>query len=189
MALGRLALRATIGGLFVGHGTQKLFGWFGGHGLDATAGMFEKLQLHPPRRNAIAAGASETAGGALLALGLVTPLAASTLTGTMLTAIHRVHLKKGVWVMNGGYEYNLVLIAAVLALAEVGPGPLSLDHVLGIERRGTLMAALALAGAAAGAYAVDVAARASAPGADEPQHGEPSHNGHRADAGASAATA
>jgi putative oxidoreductase len=152
MQIGRLILRVTVGGLFFGHGTQKLFGWFGGHGLDATAGMFDQLGMRPGRRNAIAAGLSEAGGGAALALGFATPLAASTLTATMLTAINRVHLKNGIWVTNGGYEYNAVLIAAVLALADVGPGDESLDHALGLEQTGPrwalIAAALGVAGAA-----------------------------------------
>jgi putative oxidoreductase len=73
------------------------------------------------------------------------------LTATMLTAIHRVHLKNGPWVTKGGYEYNLVLIAAVLAITETGPGKVSLDHVLGTERSGPGAALAALALGAAGA--------------------------------------
>jgi putative oxidoreductase len=151
MKIGRLLLRLTVGGLFVGHGTQKLFGSFGGHGLDATANMFESLGMRPGRRNAIAAGVAEAGGGAALAAGFATPLAAATLTSVMLTAINRVHLKNGPWVTNGGYEYNAVLIAAVIALTEVGPGDLSLDHLLGTERSGPAWALLALAAGAAGA--------------------------------------
>jgi putative oxidoreductase len=155
MKIGRLLLRLTVGGFFFGHGTQKLFGWFGGHGIEPTAQMFESLGMRPGRRNAVAAGAAEAGGGAALALGLATPLAAGTLTSVMLTAIHRVHLKNGPWVTNGGYEYNAVLIAAVLALAEVGPGKLSLDHALGQERSGfgwTLAAAAVGAVGAVGAH-------------------------------------
>jgi putative oxidoreductase len=151
MKIGRLILRLVVGGLFVGHGTQKLFGWFGGHGLDATAQGFEQLGLRPGRQNAIAAGAAEAGGGTLLALGLATPVAASVLIATMLTAIHRVHAKNGPWAGDGGYEYNLVLIAAALALAEIGPGPLSLDGASGRERSGTGWALAALAAGAAGA--------------------------------------
>ena len=134
MKIGALLLRLVVGGLFVGHGTQKLFGWFGGHGLDATAQGFEHLGMRPGRPNAIAAGGAEAGGGALLALGLETPFAASVLVATMLTAIQKVHGKNGPWLSNGGYEYNVVLIAAALALVEVGPGPLSLDARLGRER-------------------------------------------------------
>ena len=92
-----MLLRLSVGGFFIGHGTQKLFGWFGGHGLDATGQAFESMGLRPGKRNAIAAGAAEAGGGALLALGLATPLAGAALTATMLTAIHRVHLKNGPW--------------------------------------------------------------------------------------------
>jgi putative oxidoreductase len=160
MKLGRLLLRLAVGGFFVGHGTQKLFGWFGGHGLDATAEGFEHLGLRPGRRNAIAAGAAEAGGGALLAAGLATPFAASAIVGTMITAIDSVHAKNGPWVTNGGYEYNVVLIAAALTLAEVGPGPLSLDAALDSERSGSKWALFALIAGAAGAFGARQAAAA-----------------------------
>jgi putative oxidoreductase len=169
MKIGRLLLRLVVGGLFVGHGTQKLFGWFGGSGLDTTAEGFEHLGLRPGRPNAIAAGAAEAGGGALLAVGLETPFAASVLTATMLTAIHRVHAKNGPWVTNGGYEYNLVLIAAALALAEVGPGPLSLDAARGRERSGSHWALAALGAGALGALGSHAAAAAQpAPAKETP---------------------
>lgn len=155
MKIGRLLLRLTVGGFFFGHGTQKLFGWFGGHGIEPTAQMFEGLGMRPGRRNAIAAGVAEAAGGAGLALGFATPLAAGAVTSVMLTAINRVHLKNGPWVTNGGYEYNVVLIAAALTLTEVGPGELSLDHALDQERSGlpwTLVAAAIGAAGAIGAH-------------------------------------
>lgn len=146
MKLGLTVLRWIVGALFFGHGTQKLFGWFGGHGPEATGQFFENLGLKPGRRHATAAGAAEAGGGALVALGLFTPAAAAALIGTMYTAIQKVHLQKGPWVTEGGYEYNLVLIASLLALADLGPGELSLDHALGVEVRGPLVALLALAG-------------------------------------------
>jgi putative oxidoreductase len=158
MKIGRLLLRLTVGSLFFGHGTQKLFGWFGGHGLDATANMFDSIGMRPGNRNAIAAGVAEAGGGAGIALGLATPLSAATLTSVMLTAINRVHLKNGPWVTNGGYEYNIVLIAAVLALVEVGPGELSLDHLLGNERTGPAWTLVALALGVAGAIGAHIAA-------------------------------
>jgi putative oxidoreductase len=164
MKIGRLLLRLSVGGFFFGHGTQKLFGWFGGHGLDATAGGFEQMGLRPGKRHAIAAGAAEAGGGALLAAGLATPLAASAVTATMLTAIKTVHLKNGPWLSNGGYEYNVVLIAAALMLVEAGPGSLSLDAALGRERSGTGWTIAALAGGVAGAIGAHlVAASAPAP--------------------------
>jgi putative oxidoreductase len=163
MKIGRLLLRLSVGGFFVGHGTQKLFGWFGGHGLEATAGAFEQMGLHPGKRNAIVAGAAEAGGGALLALGLATPLAGAALTGTMLTAIHRVHAKNGPWASNGGYEYNVVLIGAVLTLVEVGPGRPSLDSALGRERSGAGWALAALLAGAAGSVGAHFAAAAATP--------------------------
>ena len=158
MKIGRLLLRLTVGGFFIGHGTQKLFGWFGGHGLEATGGFFEQLGLRPGKRHATAAGFAEAGGGALLVVGLATPLAASLITATMLTAIKRVHLSKGPWASDGGYEYNMVLIAAVLALAEVGPGELSLDAALGSEKSGSGWALAALLAGAAGAAGAHLAA-------------------------------
>ncbi len=151
MKFARLLLRFVVGVLFIGHGTQKLFGWFGGHGLEGTSGFFENLGLRPGRHHALAAGVAEAGGGALMTLGLATPLAASMLTGTMLTAINRVHLKNGPWVTNQGYEYNLVLIAAALTLAEIGPGRPSVDAALGDKFHGNGWALFALAGGAAGA--------------------------------------
>jgi putative oxidoreductase len=160
LKIGRLLLRLVVGGLFIGHGAQKLFGWFGGHGLDATAQGFEHLGLRPGRRNAIAAGGAEAGGGALLAAGLATPLAASVLIATMLTAIYRVHAKNGPWASNGGYEYNLVLIAAVLALAELGPGEISLDAARGKERSGFGWALASLFAGGLGAMGAHAAATA-----------------------------
>jgi len=166
MKIGRLLLRVTVGGFFFGHGTQKLLGWFGGNGLEATAQGFEQMGLRPGTANAIAAGAAEAGGGALLVAGYATPLAASALTATMITAIDTVHKKNGPWVTKGGYEYNVVLIAAALALAEVGPGSLSLDAALGHERHGPKWALAALATGALGAFAAR-AVRAQAPAAPE----------------------
>jgi len=171
MKIGRLTLRLVVGGYFFGHGAQKLFGWFGGYGPEGTGQFFESIGLRPGKRHAIAAGAAEAGGGALLVAGAATPLAASVLTATMLTAIQRVHLKNGPWVTNQGYEYNLVLIAAVLALAETGPGSPSVDVATGSETYGTKWALLSLLGGiigAAGAHFVAEAAPAPAP-APEPE--------------------
>lgn len=148
--IGRLLLRGSIGGFFIGHGTQKLFGWFGGHGAARTGQFFESLGLRPGKPQALGAGIAETAGGALLAAGLATPLAASSLTAVMLTAIRKVHAKNGPWASNGGYEYNAVLVAAVLALAELGSGKWSADAALGIEKKGTKWALAALGAGAVG---------------------------------------
>ena len=164
MPVPRLAARVLIGGLFVGHGTQKLFGWFDGPGMAGTQGFMEMLEMRPAKANAVAAGASEAVGGALLALGLATPLAASSLIGTMIVAIRKVHLSKGVWSTNGGWEYNGVVIAALAAMVESGPGELSLDHLLGIEKRGTGWALAALgAGVVASTLTIESAKRQPAP--------------------------
>jgi putative oxidoreductase len=164
VSVGRLAARALIGGLFIGHGTQKLFGWFGGPGRAGTEGMMESLDMRPAKVHALAAGMAETVGGGLLAAGFATPVAAATLTGVMTTAIKKVHLANGPWAANGGWEYNAVLIAAVLALTETGPGDLSLDHALGTERTGPAWAIGALAtGVAGSALAIWAGNRGASP--------------------------
>jgi putative oxidoreductase len=153
MKIGRLLLRLAVGGFFVGHGTQKLFGWFGGHGLEATGQAFESLGMRPGKRHALAAGAAEAGGGAMMVLGLATPISAAMITATMLTAIYRVHLKNGPWATDGGYEYNVVLIAAALALAEVGPGKPSLGSDWHGPKAALAALAMGVAGSA-GAYLV-----------------------------------
>jgi putative oxidoreductase len=168
MDIGRTALRLVIGPLFVGHGTQKLFGWFGGHGLEGTAGFFEgKLGLKPGKRHATAAGASEAVGGALLALGALTPVAAGLITGTMITAIRKVHAPNGPWVTQGGYEYNAVLIAAVLALTADGPGRPSVDDAVFPKLKGDALALAVFAAAAAGSAYLTADRSEAEPAADE----------------------
>jgi putative oxidoreductase len=144
MELGLLVLRIVVGALFVGHGAQKLFGWFGGAGPDGTGGMFESLGLRPGRATAIAAGLAELTGGALFASGFMTPLAAGLLIAVMSTAIATVHWPNGVWVSEGGFEYNLVLIAAAFAVTSIGAGKWSLDHVLDLHVAGPKWAVGAL---------------------------------------------
>jgi putative oxidoreductase len=167
-----MILRVTVGGLFVGHGTQKLFGWFGGDGLEATGGFFQsRLGLAPGKQHALAAGAAEAGGGALLASGFLTPLGALLTSSTMATAIRLVHARRGVWNTRGGYEYNAVLMAAGFAITATGPGRWSLDAARGRERWGDGWAVAELAGALAGsALAVELGRRL----------------GQRADAGAQA---
>jgi putative oxidoreductase len=151
MGLGKLVLRATLGGYFFGHGMQKLAGWFGGGGPEGTGEMFEQIGLRPGRENALLAGAAEAAGGSLLALGLFTPAAVSMLTGVMTNAIRHVHGKNGLWVTDGGIEYPAVILATLTALADSGPGRFSLDEALGIRLRGPLVTAAAMGAGAAGA--------------------------------------
>jgi putative oxidoreductase len=167
MDLGRTALRLVVGPLFVGHGTQKLFGWFGGHGLEGTGAFFEQLGLRPGKRHAAAAGASEAVGGALLTLGALTPVASGLITGTMITAIRKVHAEKGPWVTNGGYEYNLTLIAAMLTLSEVGPGRPSVDEARFPRLKGNGWAIAQFAASAAGAALLTSERMNPEPAADE----------------------
>ena len=145
MNLGLLILRLVVGALFVGHGTQKLFGWFEGHGLAGTAGFFESVGLRPGRRHAIAAGVAETTGGILLVLGLLTPVGAAALVAVMTAAILSVHGPNGLWSTNNGFEYNLALAAVAFALAGVGAGRWSLDHALSLNLTGAGWALGALA--------------------------------------------
>ena len=152
MKLGAPVLRTLIGGLFIGHGTQKLFGWFNGPGLEGFSGAMEKFGMRPPRRHALLAGGAETAGGALLALGAFTPLAAAMLTGSMTTAIRKVHAPNGPWVTAGGWEYNAVLVAGLMALAEHGPGSPSVDEALFPRLHGTGWALAALGAGVAGSF-------------------------------------
>jgi putative oxidoreductase len=164
MKLGLAALRVIVGGLFMGHGLQKLAGWFRGHGLEATGAAFESMGLRPGKVHAASAGVSETLGGALIAAGLLTPLGASLLSGTMITAIRKVHAPKGPWVAEGGYEYNLVLLAVVFAVTDAGPGEWSLDEGLAIRLsgRGWAIAQLA-AGAIGSSVALALAERQPSP--------------------------
>ena len=168
MSLGRVLARTTIGGLFIGHGTQKLFGWFDGPGLDGFTAGAEQMGLHPARANAIAAAVTEAGGGALLVLGAGTPIAAGALTATMLTAVRTVHGKNGPWITKGGWEYNATIIAALLALVDVGPGRPSVDEARGIERSGSGWALLSLLIGVAGAGGVAALNSALAPAATDP---------------------
>ena len=145
MDLALLVLRLVVGLLFVGHGAQKLFGVFGGGGLEGTAGMFDNIGLQPGWLHARAAGTAEFLGGALIALGLFTPFAATALIGVMTTAVITVHARNGIWNTNQGYEFNVVLSAAVFALAGIGAGAWSLDNAVGFDLHGAIWAVAALA--------------------------------------------
>ena len=148
MDLGRLLVRLTIGGTFFVHGTQKLFGWFGGHGPDGTGQFFESLGLRPGKRNALAAGSTEAGCGVLIALGLCTPVAAAGLTAVMITALRTAVWNEGIKPATG--EHEVLLAAAALALTETGPGAPSLDSALGLERSGLGWTLAALGAGAAG---------------------------------------
>jgi putative oxidoreductase len=155
MDLALLVLRVIVGVLFIGHGTQKLFGWFGGHGLDGTGGFFESLGLKPGKAMAFAAGFNEAVGGLLLALGLITPVAAALLTATMVVAIATVHYANGPWATSNGYEYNLALIAVFTTISAFDAGKYSLDNAINLGATGTKWFLIPLgAGIVGGALAV-----------------------------------
>ena len=177
MDIALLALRLVVGLFFVGHGAQKLVGAFGGHGLDGTARFFDSIGMKPGRRNAIAAGTAELAGGALLVLGFLTPLAAALIIGVMVVAIVTVHAKNGPWVTDSGWEYNAVLIAVVFALAGASPGEISLDGAFGWmpDITGTGWAFAALAAGVLGGLGAVASARAAGREAEQ----EPAPAGDR----------
>jgi putative oxidoreductase len=128
--LGLLIIRLIFGLSFAAHGTQKLFGWFGGYGIAGTGGWMESIGLKPGKTMAFLAGLGELIGGLLLAAGYLTPVAAVLITGTMLVAIVKVHGSKGYWATNGGYEFNLAIIAAAIGIALTGPGAYSVAAFL-----------------------------------------------------------
>lgn len=144
--LGLLALRLGVGATLIAHGTQKLFGWFGGHGLAGTAGFFESVGFTPGRANALLAGAGEAGGGSLLALGLATPAAGAAVAGTMAVAAS-MHKDNGFFAQDGGLEYPAVLALTAGAIALSGPGRLSLDAALGHRANRHWMRVVGLAGA------------------------------------------
>ena len=138
--LGLLALRSAVGGVLIAHGTQKLFGWFGGGGLEGTTQAMDHMGFHPARESAIAAGVGEAGGGAVVA-------------GTMAGAV-AVHAPAGFFAMSGGYEYPAFLGATGLAIGLAGPGRYSLDHLTGHVFDRSWVGLLAFVGSAAGAYGV-----------------------------------
>ena len=152
MSIGILILRLAAGLTLAAHGTQKLFGWFGGYGLTGTGGFLEQLGFVPGKRNALFAGVAEGVGGLLLALGFATPLAAAVIIAVMTVASLSVHLKHGFFNHNQGFEYTMMLAVIALSIAMIGPGQFSLDAVLGVHAAGAAWgvaaAALGLAGAA-----------------------------------------
>ncbi|MFE2040470.1 DoxX family membrane protein [Streptomyces sp. NPDC059477] len=148
--LGLLLLRLSTGGALAAHGTQKLFGWFGGHGIEGTGRYMESVGYRPGRQSAAVAGLSEAGGGVLLALGLATPAAGAAAAGAMAGAT-AVDAPNGFFVQGGGYEYAAALGLAATGLAVSGPGRLSLDHALGhtLDRGWMVPAAFGVTTAAA----------------------------------------
>ena len=123
-----LFVRLVVGLSLAAHGAQKLFGWFGGYGLAGTGGFFEKLGFRPGRVFAFFAAAGEVGGGLLMVLGLGGALGPATLVMVMLVAIFTVHISKGFFITNGGWELNSAYIAGAVAIAYAGNGAYSLDN-------------------------------------------------------------
>lgn len=162
MAIGLLLLRLTVGVTLAAHGAQKVFGWFGGLGPDATGQAFEGLGFRPGRRHAMIAGVSEIAAGLMLALGLATPLAATMMVSIMFVAAATVHFRNGFFITQGGFEYNLVFGVAALTLAFTGPGAIAVDALVGLSTGGLVWGALALMAGVAGGI-LQLAQRRAAP--------------------------
>jgi putative oxidoreductase len=129
--IGLLLLRVVVGSLFTGHGTQKLLGWFGGHGPDGTGGFFHSIGYRPGKPMAVLGGVAEAGGGLLLLLGLLTPVGSLAIVAMMASATFAVHLSKGLWNTNGGYELPLTFATVATAVAFTGPGRYSVDRIAG----------------------------------------------------------
>ncbi|WAX80362.1 DoxX family protein [Streptomyces sp. KMM 9044] len=155
--LGLLLLRLGTGGALAAHGAQKLFGWFGGGGIEGTGQFMEDIGYAPGRVSATTAGLAEAGGGALLALGLATPAAGAAAAGAMAGAA-AVHAPNGFFNQEGGYEHAATLGLTAAGLAVTGPGRLSLDHALGHSADRDWMVVVAFAATAA-ATTVVVGAR------------------------------
>ncbi|MGW4024545.1 DoxX family protein [Streptomyces sp. NPDC005009] len=147
--LGLLLLRLGTGGVLAAHGAQKLFGWFGGGGIEGTGQFMESIGYVPGRASATAAGLAEAGGGVLLALGLATPAAGAAAAGAMAGA-SAVHAPNGFFNQEGGFEYAASLGLTAAGLAITGPGRLSLDHALGhaVNRNWMIPVAFAVTAAA-----------------------------------------
>lgn len=130
-----LALRIPVGIIFAAHGAQKLFGWFGGYGLEGTGQWMASIGLQPGYLMALMAGSAEFFGGLALLIGLLVRPAAVVLAFAMLVAIFSVHIGNGLFMSNNGYEFGLALLAVSVSLAISGGGRLALDNHLAAMRR------------------------------------------------------
>ncbi len=132
MNYGLLLARLVFGIVMAAHGSQKLFGWFGGHGIAGTGGFFESLGFRPGRMFAVAAGFGELAGGLLLALGLLGPVGPALILAVMIVAAGSVHWPNGLFAMNNGIEVPLLYAAGAVALGLTSGGAFSLDRLFGL---------------------------------------------------------
>jgi putative oxidoreductase len=171
----RTLFRVAVGGIFAAHGGQKTFGWFGGEGFEGAVAEMEHFGLRPARPMAAAACAGELGGAVLMMLGVAQPVACTLGCSTMLTAIWSACLPNGFFSRDGGYEYPALLAGSTILLAAEGPGPLSVDRLLGIERSGVRVAAGCALAATAGSAAVYLIGRGRH--ADAPPGGAPAGDG------------
>ena len=141
---GLLLVRGVAGLVMAAHGTQKLFGWLGGHGIDGTGRFFEALGFRPGAAFAAAAGASELVGGLLIATGFLGPVGPAAVLATMIVAIVAVHWANGLFTTTNGMELPLLYAAIAVGLALIGPGAYSLDRLLGLSGLWTLELVLAV---------------------------------------------
>ena len=123
-------LRVLLGALFVAYGAHKLFGWFGGHGLHASAYDMAAQGVRHARTWARVSALTELVGGTLLILGLLTPVGAAAIIALMVVSVLQVQAGKGFWNARGGYEYSVVLLLLALLVALAGPGPLAVDSLI-----------------------------------------------------------
>ena len=145
MDSGLLLVRVVFGLLMAAHGSQKLFGWFGGYGLTGTGGFFESLGFRPGKLFAAAAGGTEFAAGLLVAFGLLGPLGPALIVSVMIVAMATVHWPNGVFAQNNGIEVPLLYAVAAVAIGLIGNGAYSLDAVFGLTWSAEVVwAALAL---------------------------------------------
>ena len=126
----QLALRLSLGIIFAAHGAQKLFGWFGGYGLEGTGQWMASIGLEPGVLMAALSGSAEFFGGLALILGLLTRPAALVLAATMVVAIFSVHINNGLFMSNNGYEFGLALLAGTVSLLISGGGRVSVDRII-----------------------------------------------------------
>lgn len=133
ISIGLLLLRLVVGFAMAAHGAQKLFGWFGGHGLAGTGGFFEMLGFKPGRLFAFAAGATEALSGLLVAFGFLGPVGPALMVSVMIVAAVTVHLKNGYFAASNGIELPAMFTIAAMALAFTGYGMFSLDALTGLD--------------------------------------------------------
>ena len=142
-SLGLLFVRVILGLLMAAHGSQKLLGWFGGHGLAGTAGFFDSMGFRPGRFFATLASATEVGSGLLLALGFLGPIGPALMISVMIVAAVSMHLRNGLFAANNGIEVPLLYGVVAASLLLTGPGQYSLDAALGLNILATPMIAWA----------------------------------------------